>query len=1195
MQGFKSFPDKTKIEFHHGSTVIVGPNGSGKSNITDAMRWVLGEISSKNIRGTKMEDVVFAGADGRNPMGYAEVSVTFENTDNGSKLNVPYDEVTVTRRYYKAGESEYFINRRACRLRDIHELFMNTGIGREGYSIVGQGKISEILSRKSEDRRTVFEEAAGISKYRHKRHEAERQLAASEDNMLRVNDILSEIEGRVGPLEKEAEKARKYLDLYERKRGADIAMTVYDSRRVREELKAAENDFILSTHELEMIEDTVQGLETQSERLSEATQNNKLSSERAYSRIRELSNERSRLESEYRVMEADTARSRIQIEECKENIEKTDLLIAAAGDEKAENGEKIAAFEAELQALTTALDEKKAALDEAEEKLAEYNRQLDELFARQKSHEETVLDYRVRLNVLRDSIKSDDEKNDSVFDEIAKYETVAEEHKMNAEAEDATVNDYKEGIEKADVVIAEASAAIEKLEAELESLRGERSTAMADAESLDRRIDALVRLEENFEGYSKSVKYVMDAAAKGSIKGMVYGPVSHIISVKNEYVTAIETALGASLQNIVVSDEETAKSAIACLKAAGAGRSTFYPLTAIRAQEAGREVREAAGRRGYVGIASELVEYDPKYAEVVKYLLSRICVFDDLDNAAAAAKASGYKIRAVTLDGQQINAGGSFTGGSAKRDSGMLTRAGEIKALKAERSLRGREIGSLDGKIEKTAEKRASAAASRAAELNRRDMMDAMMRAAMSSRDTYKARLSATETLISQLRADYDTRCEQKSRYETDLSEMTEKLAEAEALAEKVKTEREELDVLRHGAEDDKNEKATILSEAMLAIARAEDKIENTKLIGEEKDRRLTDLTDQKADYELRMKMLSDGITESEVKQEENRKLFTETDRSLTIVEEERSKLESGGLEFEQRQVELRRKIREKTDEKEKIVRVHYKNEQRKTNLSAEIDKLVSHLWDEYELTFSTAMESGVIEVTEENRAEISKTLVECRNKLRALGSVNVNAIEEYKEVSERYEYLSRQMEDLRAAKDNLTAIINDLNRDMERNFADAFARINTRFGEVFRELFGGGNAELYLSDPTDVLGSGIEIKAAPPGKVIKNLSLLSGGEQSFVAIALLFAMIHVNPTPFCIFDEIESALDEVNVDRFANYIKRYSNDMQFVIVTHRRGTMETADSLYGITMPKHGISRVLTLDTDDMETKARYASDGAN
>ncbi len=1194
MQGFKSFPDKTKIDFNSGSTVIVGPNGSGKSNITDAMRWVLGEISSKNIRGTKMEDVVFAGADGRNPMGYAEVSVTFDNTTENGKINLPYDEVTVTRRYYRAGDSEYFINRRPCRLRDIHELFMNTGIGREGYSIVGQGKIAEILSRKSEDRRTVFEEAAGISKYRHKRHEAERQLSNAEENMLRVNDILSEIEGRVGPLEKEAEKAKKYLDLYGKKKEADITLTVYDGKRIRADQKQAEDDFVLSTHELEIIEDTISSLEAQSDRLSEASQSNKLSSERAYERIRELTAERSRLESEFTALCTEAARNLLQIDECEENIKQTHAFSETAKAEKREIEEKIALLASEYGASLSALDEKAEKLALTEARLAEAERKLDELFAEQKRREDETVDLKVRLSVLRASSEENDVKNASASDEIDKYRATAEGYAKKAASEDGNVNDYARGIEAANAVIAECDAAITALDAELNGLASRHSERAASREAYEKRIDALVRLEENFEGYGKSVKFVMDAYGKGEIKGKVYGPVSRLISVKSEYITAIETAFGANLQNIVVDDDSTAKSAIRALKNAGAGRSTFYPISAMKAGEAGREINEAKRAAGYIGLASELTEYDVKYSGVIGYLIGRICVFDTLDNAAAAAKASGYRIRAVTLDGQQINAGGSFTGGSARRESGMLSRSGEIKALRAEKSLCERQAAQLASEIDEKTKKRTAEQNRRAGEVSRRDMMDAMMRAAMSERDLYKAREAATEALIAQLREDYDTRAEQQSMYETDMATLSERLSEAEAAVRSVKDKREALDITRHEIDDEKTARAAELTEAQLASVKLDASLGSARALADEKQRRIDELSEREAQYASRVSELAAANRAAEEKQAENRRRFAETDGSLQSAEYERAELESGGLEFEKRQNDLRKKIREKMDEKGRVTGVHLRNEQKKNSLAEQIDKLAAHLWDEYELTFSTAAELDYPAVTPETRNETYKLLTEYKNKLRALGSVNVNAIEEYKEVSERYLYLSRQMEDLRVSKDELSAIINDLNTDMEKAFADAFARINTRFGEVFRELFGGGNAEIYLSDPSDILSSGIEIKAAPPGKVIKNLSLLSGGEQAFVAIALLFAMIHVNPTPFCIFDEIESALDEVNVDRFANYIKRYSTDMQFVIVTHRRGTMETADCLYGITMPKHGISRVLALDVNDMEAKSKYATDAS-
>ncbi len=1191
MQGFKSFPDRTKIEFDRGSTVIVGPNGSGKSNITDAMRWVLGEISSKNIRGTKMEDVVFAGADGRNPMGYAEVSVTFENTDENGKIDLPYDEVTVTRRYYRAGDSEYFINKRPVRLRDINELFMNTGIGREGYSVIGQGRIAEIISRKSEERRGVFDEAAGISKYRHKRADAERQLGAAADNMLRVGDIVTELEGRVGPLGREAERAKKYLDLYERRRRADITLSIYESRATREEHKRAEDEYKLSEHELEIITETVDSLEAQSERLAESSQANKLSSERAYEKIRALTSTLSKLDGEYKSMMTDIARSDAQSEEYARRAEEARTMIKSAASEEAEVISSLDAAEKEHEGAVAGLADKREALSALEKRLAEMTEELERMLTEQRRREALLVDINVRLDVMKSSAASDAEKNASVGGEIAKYEASAGEYRKKADEDKKTVADFEAGIAQAarSAEIAEA-----KLAEDDERLAGKndaRNTARAASEALTHRIDALVRLEENFEGYGRSVKYVMDGVSSGALRGRVYGPVSRIITVPKEYITATETALGANLQNIVVDTEATAKEAIRFLQRGGAGRATFYPVTAIRAQEPGRELRDAARFPGYVGIASDLITYDKIYDGVIRYLLGRTCVFDDLDHATEAAKASGYKIRAVTLDGQQINAGGSFTGGSARKESGMLTRSGEIKSLRAEKALRDREIESLSVEISEISRARASHKSELDGHRERRDMMDAMMRAAMSSRDTAEAQYEATMSLISQLRSDYDARQELSGRYEADMKEFGEKRREAEAAVEKIRKEREEYDTARHAVGDEKDAASESVAEAMIEVTRRAEKIAAQRQLGTEKTRRREEYEELLRGYEDRVRELSEHREEISKRAGENRAEESVCEAELTEAEAEREALEHGGMEFEARQTELRRRIREKTDEKERVMNAHHKNEQKRDRLAAEIEKTATHLWDEYELTLSAAEELDYPPVTEETRTSVRAELTECKNKLRALGSVNVGAIEEYKEVSERYEYLSRQMEDLRAAKEELEGIIAGLERDMEKNFSEAFVKINERFGEVFRELFGGGSAELYLVDPENVLTSGIEIKAAPPGKVIKNLSLLSGGEQAFVAIALLFAMIHVNPTPFCIFDEIESALDEVNVDRFAAYVKRYSDKMQFVIITHRRGTMETADSLYGITMPRHGISRVLTLDPGDMEAKLKYTA----
>ena len=562
MQGFKSFPDRTKILFHPGTTVIVGPNGSGKSNVADAMRWVLGEISSRNIRGTKMEDVIFAGADGRSPMSYAEVSIAFDNSAAEGRLNSPYDEITVTRRYYKYGESEYFINKRAVRLKDIHELFMNTGIGREGYSIIGQGKIAEIISRKSENRRTVFEEAAGISKFRYKKQESMKALDETEDNILRVADIMTEIESRLGPLEKEAEKARRYLELYERKRRADIALIIYDVKRMKEELKHAEDAYLLSEHELEVVADTVAQLEAQSERISEAAQERRASSERTNVRIREMTAELALIDGEYRAEQAAATRSAEQAEEYKKSSETTVHIIEEAKADAEAVAARLADAKRGLDEANAAVSAKRAALEEIEGRLADTEAKLDELFREMKKREDAALDLKVRLNVLRESREDDERKRESVLAEIDKYESTADDYAKKAAAEEKTAFEYAAAIAELDGEGRASDEELADVEREISRLSEESGRIRGEIEALSQKIDALVRLEENFEGYGYSVKYVMDGYVSGAIHGTIYGPVSHIISTDKQYVTAIETALGANLQNIVVDNEETAKEAL---------------------------------------------------------------------------------------------------------------------------------------------------------------------------------------------------------------------------------------------------------------------------------------------------------------------------------------------------------------------------------------------------------------------------------------------------------------------------------------------------------------------------------------------------------------------------------------------------------------------------------------------------------
>ncbi len=1202
LQGFKSFPDRTVLNFENGATVIVGPNGSGKSNISDAMRWVLGEISSKSIRSTKMEDVIFGGADSRRPMGYAEVSVTFDNSPDspGAHLDSPYDEVTVTRRYYRAGESEYFINRKPVRLKDIYELFMNTGVGREGYSIIGQGKIAEIISRKSDERRSIFEDAAGIAKYRYKKQEAERRLNATEDNMVRINDILSELEGRVGPLEKESVRAKKYLELYEEKKRADVSLWLYDTEDIRVKVEEADSRFKLSAHELEMAEDSLASLELQNDKLYEASQQNKLVSEQLISKIREQDDKNHRLDSEYKINENNIAHCNALIESDKFSADAIERNRAAADEEKAKREENVAELKKALDGANSEYDSLTEKKRLGEEDVLTMSAELEDKFAIISELKSEQTDIKVRISVIDNSRRQDDDKNRSIESEIEGYEKITVELTEACKAAEATVQDYVSAIEKINGEISESDEKIAEL------LEKKNTDANASAElrarsgALEQRIDALRRMEEHFEGYNNSVRFVMQAYEEGKITtasgakcGKIYGPVSKLISVDRNYITAIETSLGANLQNIVVENEECAKSAIFALKRAGAGRATFYPLTSMKWQGSTKELDAAKSYAGFIGTADELVSADDKFGNIIKSLLGRTAVFDNIDNATVMAKAQGYKVRAVTLDGQQINVGGSFTGGSAKRDSGILSRGADIEKFTAELDDIEKKIAKLDAARAETEKAYESAMSSKKSTEDRKSLFETMLGAERARYDSQKAKLDANITLTEKLKADYEHLRELREQYDNEIELLS---AKENALSEKiaeVEEYRYELEIKKNNKSDEIEALAAEITEMYIKISEIKKDIESEEQLISAVEERINNLTLENTEREGRLAELKAKIEEYRALIAENRERAAEGEAELSRLNAERASVEEGGFEFEKKLTELRNKIREKTNQKELIFREHSKNENKLSQLQSEQDKLASKLWDDYELTRAGAVELGYPEVNKENRAEVAAKQTECRNRLRGFGNVNIGAIEEYEEVKTRYDYMTGQINDLNAAKADLVSIIDKLETEMKTSFMDSFNKINENFGKVFKEFFGGGSAELSLTDPEDVLGSGIEIKAAPPGKIIKNLIQLSGGEQSFVAIALLFAILKTNPTPFCIFDEIEAALDEVNVTRFAEYIKRYSDDTQFIIITHRRGTMEIADCLYGVTMPERGISKILSLNVHDIEKYKGDSWDG--
>lgn len=1186
--GFKSFPDKTQLTFGGGITAVVGPNGSGKSNISDAIRWVLGEISSKNLRGAKMEDIIFGGTDSRRASGMAEVSLVIDNTDEDNRLDVDYDEVTITRRFFRTGESEYLINRKPVRLRDVTELFMNTGVGKYGYSIIGQGRIAEIISQRSEDRRAIFEEAAGISKYKFKKHEAERKLAEVDENLIRVHDLLTELGERVGPLEKEAERARAYLDLYERKKAADIALWLYDMRGSRAKLAELERTRAAAQAALDNADATLAKLDEQNDRLYLDAQKMRSDAERATARIAEYTERLHSAQTNRKLLEYDIA----HIDEQIKQIE-ADRALKLSALESAEENYK--AQKAEAERLSAQYEAELSKLKEAEAELAEHTERaeaLKEELAALEAESDRLgaesVELRIKLSALGDEGGDGPEQNPYDVELAGLKESVELLSKRIAKAE-ASISDYAEKLSHEKRSLESAQQKIDAYTAELDSAKDRHSKLRVEISTLLRQADALRRMEELFEGYNGSVRRVMEATGTGELRG-VLGPISQLIKVEPKYNIAMETALGANIQNIVVEDESAAKAAIAFLKKVNGGRATFYPLTSVKGQPGGIPKDELSRFNGFVGAADELVDYDERYRGVICYLLARTAVFRNIDDATEAAKAFGYRFRIVTLDGQTINAGGSFTGGSVKRDSGMLSRSADIRKLEdqaakieikaaAERKL----IEEQTAKIQE--QKQICADIS-----GKVNLLNTLYQAEKTQLEVLRTQYNSDKKRLDDVTAEHNAYSERLAKAESQRAEIKEKLAKINERLAELAAETESKAKLRSecvALRDTARARYSELTVSVTAFSRDVDAAKRSEAFALDT---VTSLREQLERAEAAVYGLNERKISSQNEIEQGIFECEQLSSDIEILTQERKRLESEASQLDGKLAELRDELREQTRKREVYFREFTQADSAYSQLQTEIDRATARIWDDYELTYSTASaeaeSKGYPVVTEDNRIEIVSIQNECRNKIRALGSVNVGAIEEFAEVKKRYESGKAQADDLAASRKALTEVIGRLEREMRLQFMQAFEEINLHFKRVFTELFGGGTAEITLTDPSDVLTSGIEINVAPPGKIIKNMMALSGGEQSYIAIALIFAILCVNPTPFCVFDEIEAALDEVNVARFAEYMKRYCDKIQFIVITHRRGTMESASTLYGVTMPERGISRVLGINVDELETK---------
>ncbi len=1176
IQGFKSFPDKISLTFDKGLTAVVGPNGSGKSNIGDSVRWVLGEQSTKTLRGNKMEDVIFSGTVARKPMGFAAVTLNIDNTDR--TLADMEDEVAVTRKLYRSGESEYLINGRPCRLKDINELFMDTGLGRDGYSIIGQGRIAEIVGAKSSERRDIFEEAAGISKFRYKKLEAERKLTAAHENMLRLTDILAELEGRVEPLRIQSEKAEKFIKLAEERKRLEISVWIARLDELKEKLTKLDEKILVSKGEYENLENDIekeeQRLQDGFRRMQECT----MKSDELRRKMLEEEQSSSQKKADIAVFEND-------ISHCEQAIEAAKQSIAEAGRTKSElEGRKSEAekkidglraerekLEAEIAEVTAEFEKAEARNDQLGDNVDKAGSEINALYIKQseftfsaEAAKQTIADEEARLAELR-------EKSGDTEKALAEYdEKIAENEKLSAKNEEhsAELTNRLSGLER---LYTSRKEGFERAKEEFEKV-------LFELKDKQQRRKILSDLENNMEGFAGSVKQVLKASKQGRIGGIL-GTVAQNIGVEPEYAVAVETALGGAMQNIIVENEDIAKRCIRFLKEQHGGRATFLPITSVKGNELREQGLESCD--GFVSLASRIVTYDERFAGIIASLLGRIAIAEDIDAATLIAKKYGYKFRIVTLDGQVINAGGSFTGGSAMKSGGVITRKNEIEKLDAEIVKLESQREELSAKAEKLraeSEKLRFDTNAAKSEIADAEAEAVRLRAELSSLNSLKEHLTAQSEDSGRLLTESEQRIaaakqtiadSEKSLAETDklIKDAEEKLAQGQDSREKLRMERAELsqklsDMKIHGIEIEKD------------IQAQQDEIKRV-------DEQLAELGQGSRHFEEEIERQNKLI---ETKRSDIDKLKNELDNMKSNSDTylaDIARYQSIHTEQNKLVNEIQNGMKGLNEAKEKLSGEVTRLEERRESVERDSDYIIGQLREVYQLNRSEAVE--LAEKLEDVTAAQAE-LTTIKNKIRALGSVNVAAIEEYKEVSERYEFLSGQLADVQKSKNELEKIIADLTEEMCRIFSESFQVINSNFKEIFVELFGGGKAELILSDPENVLESGIEISVAPPGKVIKNLISLSGGEQSFVAIAIYFAILKLRPAPFCILDEIDAALDEVNVRKYAQYLKKFTDTTQFVLVTHRRSAMEEANVLYGVTMQEDGISKLLKMEQVDFQ-----------
>ncbi len=1176
IQGFKSFPDKTVLAFGSDITAVVGPNGSGKSNIADAIRWVMGEQSTRTLRGSKMEDVIFNGTEKRKGLGFAEVTLVLDNTEHLFPLEET--EVAVTRRYYRSGESEYYINRRACRLKDINELFMDTGLGREGYSIIGQGRIDEILSVKSADRREVFEEAAGISRFRHRKEEAERKLERTDENLVRINDKIGELELQVEPLRVQAEKTKKYNILRDELKGLEISVWLETLERIRANSVKVKADCEAAIRQRDGAKAAVEGLYVRRDALADQMRDKDIEAEGLRGKQSGLDEQVHACENSIALLKNDIKNNSANAQRIRQELEQQEGRAGSLAAQIADGKGRLEEIRGEMAACRERIDALNRDAQEVLGSAGSLNEELASLQERERLETASAGEARELLSALAAAAQELYDREEKLGQELQEQEDRAAQAREALDATRKELDKVTEDRDGAKNVISGYQMRLQSRQRKLDAAQEAHRRLQMDENNLNARIKMLAEMEKMYEGYSKAVKLVMGEGARGGLRG-VRGPVAGLLHVPDQYAVAIEIALGGAMQNLVVERDGDGKNAINYLKRRDGGRATFLPMNTIRPAD----FRDRAVERedGFVGMGDSLISFDPEYANIFSNLLGRVVIARDLDSAMAMARKFGHRFRVVTLDGQVLNAGGSMTGGSVSRSAGILSRANELERLNQQKEGLAADLKAADDELSKAQREvtaaqyeldaaaaqlreaedavlkyseRADSARTQAAdvELRRqalageREQVRRRMEENTANTDQAKARIGELEGSAAALRAEGEAKAQGRTALQDKVARLNEESAQHSARLAGLEGEQ------------------SVLSQSVGELERLRDDLSGdtasrAAMIGQ---------------FEEQNSYLTRRIEEEELRLQALREASREGTAAIRRLNEEKL-----ALEGERNRAD--KEIRDKNDELVRMEGEVSNLENKAAAAALEESQILDKLWESYELSHEAAR-SQRVELESVPKAQ--RRIGELKRSISALGSINPDAVEEFARVNERYTYFTGQRDDVARAKKELQDIIAQIVGEMTGIFQEQFALINEGFRQAFTDLFGGGRANLELEDPEDVLNCGIEIKAQPPGKTVQNMSALSGGERALIAIALYFAILKVRPTPFCVMDEIEAALDESNVVRYARYLRRISDKTQFIVITHRRGTMEEADVLYGVTMQEKGVSRMLTINLNDVE-----------